>query len=564
MINKTTFFLAVVAASLLSVGCPAGGGGGLMFFPPSDSTTVTAFKVGGTVTGLGTGDTVTLRLNDDPTTDELVDSNTGFQFERSVNEGAQFKVAVESASGTSCMASDNYGTVTGTSVTAVKVVCSDTTYALRVNVTGMEAGNSFVVQNNGGDDLTVSANGVSTFTTQVPAGAGYYVVVKTQQTGGDAQTCNATGINTGTMSAITTINIACGPSYYSISGNYSGLAGSGLKIRLNNTGEVLDFSVPGDSAADTFAFSQRVVAGTNYAVVVSQQPSNLNQTCTVTNGNGTISANVTNVAIACVTKEYTLSGSVTGLAGAEVITVQLNGGSDQLLSTSTTSFSWNVTDGTVYSVSVVANPTGKTCSVTNGSGTIAGANKTNVSISCAANQYTVGGSVNGLCSGQTITIRNNGGSNTIVSGATPTFTFPSQNYQSNYAVTVYSQPSNVSCTVTNGTGTLGAANVNNVVINCTGCASCNGDGSLTVAWTASRSYDVNDASGGGHKVYYRASSGVTEANSTVVDVPNTTSKTTTTIPGLNKGCTYYVKVKGYSAINPTGGALSSEVSRAIP
>lgn len=534
----------------------------MMFFPPSE--TVTSFKIGGTVTGLGGGDTVTLRLNDDPTTDIVVDSNTGFQFGKSVNGGAQFKVAVDSASGTNCMASDNYGKVTGTSVTAVKVVCSDTTYALRVNVTGMEAGNSFVVQNNGGDDLTVNANGVSTFATAVPAGSGYYVVVKSQPTGGNAQTCNATGNNMGTMGVITTIDIVCGPSYYSISGNYSGLAGSGLKIRLNNTGEVLDFSVPADDADDTFAFTQKVVDGTSYAVVVTQQPSNLNQTCTVTNGNGTISANITNVSVVCVTNQYILSGSVTGLAGTEEITIRMNGGSDLLRSASNTSFSWNLTDGAIYSVSVAANPTGRTCSVINGSGTIAGANKTNVSVSCEPDKYTVGGSVNGLCSGQTITIRNNGGSNTIVSGDTPTFTFPSQNYQSNYAVTVFSQPSNVSCTVTNGTGTLGAANLSNVVINCTGCSSCNGDGSLTVAWTASRSYDVNDASGGGHKVYYRASQPVYAWNSTAVDVPNTQSKTTVTIPGLKKGCTYYVVVKGYSAINPTGGAQSNEVSRTIP
>jgi hypothetical protein len=85
---------------------------------------------------------------------------------------------------------------------------------------------------------------------------------------------------------------------------------------------------------------------------------------------------------------------------------------------------------------------------------------------------------------------------------------------------------------------------------------------MTVAWTPSRSYEVNVASGGGHKVYYRLS-GVAEADAMIIDVPNTQSKNSVTIPGLGS-CSYDVKVKGYSAINPGGGSLSTQKSITIP
>jgi hypothetical protein len=48
---------------------------------------------------------------------------------------------------------------------------------------------------------------------------------------------------------------------------------------------------------------------------------------------------------------------------------------------------------------VQTQPTGDTCSVTNGSGTIATSNVTNVGINCAANTLKIGGAINGLSAG---------------------------------------------------------------------------------------------------------------------------------------------------------------------
>ncbi len=47
-------------------------------------------------------------------------------------------------------------------------------------------------------------------------------------------------------------------------------------------------------------------------------------------------------------------------------------------------FSSALMTGTAYSVTVAAAPTGESCSITNGTGTVGSANVTNVAITCAA------------------------------------------------------------------------------------------------------------------------------------------------------------------------------------
>lgn len=562
--KQKIFILFMIGMSALVTGCPPKPGGTplwMLFLGGGNSASVSGLTIGGTVLGLGAGDTVTLQLNGGESL--VVNSNTGFKFATTLSTGANFKVLVTGATGTNCAASSNMGTMASSSVNNVAVVCSDTTYTVSVNVSGLEAGNTVVFQNNGTDDKSVSANGVAAFTTPVPQAAGYNVLVLTQPAT-LSQTCTPSG-NTGTISgANVTVNVACGPAYYTVSGNYSGLAGNGLQVRLNNTLETITLNKAG-GASGSFGFTGKVANGTSYVVSVPTQPTSLEQTCVVTNGTGTISgANITNVQVTCTTNPFTISGTVTGLSSGDTVHLQLNGTDDKYPSYASPSFSWSKADGTVWSVSVVTHAPGKTCSVTSGSGTLAGANVTNVAVDCVFNQYTVGGSVSGLCAGQSITLRNNGGNNTVVSGASPSFTFPAQNDLSSYNVTVYSTPTGVSCSVTNGSSSVAGANVTNVQVNCGGCNSCNGSGALTVTWQASRSYDVNNASGGGHRIYYQTTTGVSKSTVNVVDVPNTESTTTKSIPGLKQGCTYYVKVGGYSALNPTGGNLSSELSRTIP
>ena len=89
---------------------------------------------------------------------------------------------------------------------------------------------------------------------------------------------------------------------------------------------------------------------------------------------------------------FTVGGTVSGLSGSVVL--RLNGGNDLTVNApGTFTFSTALSNSASYSVSIVGQPNTQVCGpgVTNGSGTISGANVNNLSVSCA--NYSVGGTV---------------------------------------------------------------------------------------------------------------------------------------------------------------------------
>ena len=65
--------------------------------------------------------------------------------------------------------------------------------------------------------------------------------------------------------------------------------------------------------------------------------------------------------------------------------LQDNGGDDLTVSANGPfSFATKLAGGAAYNVTVKTNPSGQSCSVANGSGTIAAADVTNVAVTCAA------------------------------------------------------------------------------------------------------------------------------------------------------------------------------------
>ncbi len=91
----------------------------------------------------------------------------------------------------------------------------------------------------------------------------------------------------------------------------------------------------------------------------------------------------------------------------------------------------------------------------------------NVTINCTTRRFTIGGVVNGLV-GAGLVLRNNG-ANDLSVGLNGAFTFgtalPSG---APYAVTVLTQPAAPSqiCSVGNGSGSVGSANVSTVAVSC--------------------------------------------------------------------------------------------------
>ncbi len=98
---------------------------------------------------------------------------------------------------------------------------------------------------------------------------------------------------------------------------------------------------------------------------------------------------------------------MSGLSGSVVLA---DNGGDNLTVSANGSFTFatKLVSGAAYAVTVKTNPSGQTCSVANGSGTIGSANVTNVAVTCAAvPTYSVGGSVSGLSG--SVVLADNGG-----------------------------------------------------------------------------------------------------------------------------------------------------------
>lgn len=167
---------------------------------------------------------------------------------------------------------------------------------------------------------------------------------------------------------------------YTIGGALSGLA-AGRTVTLQNNAEN-DLVL---SANGNFAFTTLLSQGVAYAVTIKTQPSG--QRCSVLQGTGTATANVSNVQVRCENlpaATYTVGGAVTGLNGGTLV-LQNNGG-DALSITSNGGFTFAtaVAGGAAYAVSVRTQPAGQSCTVRNGAGTVAAANVGSVEVSCGA------------------------------------------------------------------------------------------------------------------------------------------------------------------------------------
>ena len=250
---------------------------------------------------------------------------------------------------------------------------SSPTYSVGGTISGLSG--TVVLRDNGGDDLTVSANGPFSFATKLASGAAYNVTVKTNPSG---QSCSvANGSGTIAAADVTNVAVSCAASpTYSVGGTISGL--SGTVVLRDNGGDDLTVSANGP-----FSFATKLASGAAYNVTVKTNPSG--QSCSVANGSGTIAAaDVTNVAVSCAASPtYSVGGTISGLSGTVVL--RDNGGDDLTVSANGPfSFATKLASGAAYNVTVKTNPSGQSCSVANGSGTIAAADVTNVAVSCAA------------------------------------------------------------------------------------------------------------------------------------------------------------------------------------
>jgi len=201
------------------------------------------------------------------------------------------------------------------------------------------------------------------------------------------------GVGVGAMSILALALAACGggggstpsssqsnnpppPSQYTVGGSVTGLSGTGLVLQ-DNSGDNLSVSASGP-----FTFATKLNSGASYNVTVATQPSG--QTCTVASGTGTISADVTTVAVSCTNSSsgVTIGGTVQGLSGTGLVLQDNGGDSLSVTQNGPFTFATALAAGAAYAVTVSTQPPSQNCTVTNGTGTAASSNVTNVAVTC--------------------------------------------------------------------------------------------------------------------------------------------------------------------------------------
>lgn len=205
----------------------------------------------------------------------------------------------------------------------------------------------------------------------------------------------------GALVALTLASLltACGgKAQYTVQGSVSGLTVDGLVI--SNGGVDLTLN----RGATSFAFAKQIDYGDAYDISIKTQPPFM--TCGVSGGTGTAGYTVAiGAAITCSPTAYTVGGHFTGLKststtttgtdGKEVVTtvvhtaVLINGSGTKASIDSNAIgdgefIAATLTNGDVYSISILTQPTGLVCTLGNNVGVVRGANVTIMTLDCVA------------------------------------------------------------------------------------------------------------------------------------------------------------------------------------
>jgi FG-GAP repeat len=123
----------------------------------------------------------------------------------------------------------------------------------------------------------------------------------------------------------------------------------------------------------------QVPSGSVFLVSVQTQP--MGQTCSVTNGSGTVNANINGVRVHCADNRYTVGGSIGNNLGVVSLRNSVNADVFTTNAEGTFSFSQTILHGSAYNIVINDSSEGQSCTVMNASGTAA-ANVSNLLVNC--------------------------------------------------------------------------------------------------------------------------------------------------------------------------------------
>jgi 6-phosphogluconolactonase (cycloisomerase 2 family) len=168
--------------------------------------TINSYKIGGTVSGL-TGSGLVVANG----TDTLSVTSAGaFTFQTPVASGNQYAVTVSTQPinpSQTCVPSNASGTVQGSNVTDVSVVCTTNFFSIGGGVAGL-TGSGLVLTLNGSTQLPVSRGQFAFPGGPVQSGTKYSVAITTQPTN-PAQTCTLTNPSGAVTNAAISIAVIC-------------------------------------------------------------------------------------------------------------------------------------------------------------------------------------------------------------------------------------------------------------------------------------------------------------------------------------------------------------------
>ena len=354
--------------------------------------------VGGTIVGL-TGSGLVLQNNGVDTL--TVSSNGSFVFPTALPSGSQYNISIVNPPINpyqDCEVLNGKGLTGDSDIASIGIICTvnnSPPHTIGGTVSGVSG--TLVLQDNGRDDLTITAAGEFKFPLAIPSGSSYEVTTKSAA-GVQSQACTFTNA-TGTVgnSDINNVVIACAANV-SLEASVSGLAGTGLVLQNTSNGDNLTVAANGTSA-----FPTGLASGQAYNVTIAAQPTNPWQTCVVANGAGPASTG-SGVTVTCTTNTYSVSGVINGLpdpdSGANIdLVLQDNLGETVTIHPTDESpfpftFTTPMPSGSTYSITVQAQPgvdtsngtagvvqTSTVCIVSANTGTITNAN-TSVVINC--------------------------------------------------------------------------------------------------------------------------------------------------------------------------------------
>lgn len=228
-----------VTAQPANLNCTVSRGAGTnVQAPVSDISIVCSARthtIAGTIAGLNVNGLI---LQNNGVDDVTIAANaTTFQFATPIAAGGGYQVTVSAQpAGQTCTVSNGSANNVVTDILSIHITCSATVLSIGGTITGL-TGSGLILQNNGGDNLSVAVNaGTFNFDTLVAYGGGYAATIFAQPAGQTCSIADGSGI---AITNIANVAVTCAniPTYtLTVSSGANGSVTPSGSIVLNSGG----------------------------------------------------------------------------------------------------------------------------------------------------------------------------------------------------------------------------------------------------------------------------------------------------------------------------------------